>query len=400
MALRLAAAGTPAAPGLSSVGARNHTANRAIPRLLLAACMGLLIGGCDQPAAPESGSVTINERMSATPDAGFARAYEPRPFTFPADHGAHPEFATEWWYFTGNLHTDDDVRFGYQLPLFRVGLKPGPAATDSDWRSRQLFMGHLAVSELDRQRHHRSERFSRAAAGLAGATASPLRVWLGPWQVSGSAAPGETFPLQLSASDNGFGIALELSRGDRPIVLQGDRGLSQKGAAAGNASYYYSMTRLPTSGRLLIGDEVFRVSGNSWFDREWSSSALAPDQAGWDWFALQLDDGRDLMFYRMRGVDGHAQRFSKGVIVGADGDVTPLTHDQVELSVQRQWKTADGVRYPLSWRLRVPEHGLDLAVDAAFDDQLMDLTVHYWEGAVVVGGSHSGVGYLELSGYR
>lgn len=370
--------------------------------LALAVCLAMLLTGCDRSSpVPDGGpTVTVGERMSATPDPGFARAYEPRAFSFPADHGPHPEYATEWWYFTGNLSAMNGSRFGYQLTLFRVGLKPGEAAADSHWRSRQLLMGHLAISDIDRRQHHRAERFSRAAAGLAGATAVPLKVWLGPWTISGSTAAEQAFPLRLTAADNGFGLDLELSRGDRPIVLQGDRGLSQKGAEAGNASYYYSLTRLPTRGRLTIGDNTFDVSGDSWFDREWSSSALASDQAGWDWFALQLDDGRDLMFYRMRGKDGQSQQFSQGVIVGADGQVTRLGYDQVELTPGRHWTAADGTRYPLRWRLRVPGHGLDLDIDAAFDEQLMDLTVQYWEGSVVVKGSHPGVGYLELSGYQ
>ena len=375
--------------------------NHSVTALVLTACLAVLVSACERPSpAPNgNGSVTVGERMSATPDPGFARAYRPRAFSFPADHGPHPEFATEWWYFTGNLQAENGSRFGYQLTLFRVGLAPGQPAKDSSWRSRQLLMGHLAVSDIDNRQHHRAERFSRAAAGLAGATASPLQVWLGPWRISGAADSEQAFPLRLSAADTGFGIDLELSRGNKPIVLQGDRGLSQKGAEAGNASYYYSMPRLPTRGRVTIGDTTLSVDGNSWFDREWSSSALAPDQAGWDWFALQLDDGRDLMFYQMRGKDGRPQRFSKGVLIAADGHVTPLAHDEVELSVQDDWEGADGTRYPLRWRLSVPGHGLDLDVDAAFDDQLMDLTVQYWEGAVVVDGSNSGVGYLELSGY-
>ena len=367
--------------------------------LALAAGLAVLVAGCDRPAPTPGGGVDVGARMSATPDPGFARAYRPRDFVFPADHGPHPAFATEWWYFTGNLQSADGAHFGYQLTLFRVGLKPGEAPDDSPWRSHQLLMGHLAVSDIDRRQHHRAERFSRAAAGLAGATTSPLRVWLGPWTISGSVASETAFPLQLSAADAAFGLDLVLSPSAKPVVLQGDRGLSQKGAEPGNASYYYSMTRLPTRGRLTIGERTFDASGDSWFDREWSSSALAPDQAGWDWFALQLDDGRDLMYYQMRGRDGRPQRFSKGVIVAADGQVTPLAHDQVELTVQRRWTAENGTTYPLRWRLHVPAHGLDLDVDAAFDDQLMDLAVHYWEGAVTVGGSHRGVGYLELSGY-
>ena len=183
------------------------------------------------------------------------------------------------------------------------------------------------------------------------------------------------------------------------MVLQGEQGLSRKGASPGNASYYYSFTRLPTHGEIRVGEARYSVQGSSWFDREWSSSALAADQAGWDWFALQLDDGRDLMFYRMRGRDGEAQRFSKGVLVEADGSSYPLTLEDVQAKPTRTWQSADGVTYPVAWRLQIPRHGLDLNVQAVFDAQEMRHRVRYWEGAVRVSGSQRGVGYLELSGY-
>jgi predicted secreted hydrolase len=363
----------------------------------------LLASACEAPPDGDGSAaverVRVDEGMAGTPDPGFARALAPREFVFPADHGPHPAYATEWWYFTGNLTDAGGRRFGYQLTLFRVGLEPGEPAGDSDWRAHQIYMGHLAVSDAAGRRHYRAERFSRAAAGLAGADTSPLRVWLGPWHIAGSEGPATPFPLRLSADDADFAIELAVERGVKAIVLQGDRGLSQKGAAPGNASYYYSMTRLPTQGRLRLGDDWFDVTGNSWFDREWSSSALAEDQAGWDWFALHLDDGRDLMFYRMRGKDGAAQRFSKGVLVDRDGGKQALTLADVELAEQRWWTADDGTRYPVAWRLSLPAHGIALDVVAAFDAQEMDVTVRYWEGAVDISGTHGGVGYLEMSGY-
>lgn len=368
-------------------------------RILLPLSLALLTACGPAVEAPDDAGtgIRVDQRMGALPDPGFARALAPRAFEFPADHGAHPGFATEWWYFTGNLQRADGGRFGYQLTLFRVGLKPGTPDDDSDWRARQLYMGHLAVSDIAARRHLSAERFARAAAGLAGAEPEPLRVWLGPWSIHGS--PGTTFPLQLRAATGDIEIALTLERGDRPLVLQGEQGLSRKGAAPGNASYYYSFTRLPTRGEIRIGETRHRVQGQSWFDREWSSSALAADQAGWDWFALQLEDGRDLMFYRMRGRDGRAQPFSRGVLVEADGSSRALTPDQVQATPTRTWQGADGTRYPVAWRLQVPQHGLDLRVEAAFEAQEMRHRVRYWEGAVAVSGSHRGVGYLELSGY-
>ena len=366
----------------------------------LFAAVAVLLAACEPGKPPDhqdSVGIQIAERMAATPDPGFARALGPRAFSFPDDHGPHPAFATEWWYFTGNLRGDDGTRLGYQLTLFRIGLKPGPPDDASDWRAHQIYMGHLAVSDIDAGLHYSAERFSRAAAGLAGARARPLRVWLGAWSIEGAEAG--LFPVRLHAGTPEISLDLTLIKNGKKLILQGEGGFSRKGSAAGNASYYYSFSRLPTRGTVRLGEREFRVEGNSWFDREWSSSALAPDQAGWDWFALQLDDGRDLMFYRMRDKQGHAQAFSNGVLVNADGGEQRLGPDQVQLSPTRTWRTDDGVEYPLGWRMRIPGQGLDLQIDAAFDDQEMRHTVRYWEGAVKVTGSHAGVGYLELSGY-
>lgn len=371
-------------------------------RLVIGLTLSLtvLLSACDRSAAPimeEGNGMTLLEGMGGTPDPGFDRAIEARDFEFPADHGPHSGFATEWWYFTGNLFSPDQRRFGYQLTLFRIGLAPGQPSDDSEWRTHEMYMGHFAVSDTSESKHYHDERFSRSAAGLAGAQADPLKVWLGPWSIVGEAT--STFPLTLRADSDDFALELTLERGSKQAVLQGERGLSQKSAAPGNASYYYSHTRLPSSGWVRIGATRFEVSGNSWFDREWSSSALADDQAGWDWFALQLDDGRDLMFYRMRGTDGRAQRFSKGVLVDATGTAMPLTLQDVDVMPIRYWRSANGEGYPVAWTLGIPSQGIDLEVEAVFDEQLMETTVSYWEGAVDVRGSHPGVGYLEMSGY-
>ena len=354
---------------------------------------------CDrsQPDTAQPISISVSQRLGSAVDPAFERALKPRPFNFPEDHGAHPEFANEWWYFTGNLWTDEGARFGYQLTLFRVALKPGEPLDDSAWRSQQLYMGHLAISNITEQQHLGAERFSRAAAGLAGAQSTPLHIWIGPWSIK--SVNEHLFPLRLSAEAAEIAIDLTLSGDATAMVLQGDEGLSKKGAAAGNASYYYSYTRLPTSGRIRWQDQTIQVNGNSWFDREWSSSALSDDQSGWDWFALQLDDGRDLMFYRMRDKQGQAQRFSQGVLIDQDGRVQPLSLQNTRLDPIEYWRSSDAVSYPTKWRLQIPGQQIDLQVTAAFNEQEMRLSVYYWEGAVTVTGSHSGVGYLELSGY-
>lgn len=359
-------------------------------------CMCLLVTACDRTPPVSPPVVRVAQVMGAAPDAGFARAIESRPFRFPQDHGAHPDYATEWWYLTGNLHTDSGRRFGYQFTLFRVGLRPGEPAGDSAWRTRQVYLGHLAISDAAGAQHHSAERFARAAAGLAGAQLSPFEVWLGPWSVQAD----EAFSLlELSAQTDDIGLELRLQADASPLVLQGERGLSRKSATPGNASYYYSLTRLPTEGELRIGETRYRVQGNSWMDREWSSSALDRDQVGWDWFALQLDDGRDLMYYQLRDAVASAHAISSGSLVGPDGQVQSLRPGQVTLTPLRYWQAGDGARYPVGWRLQVAEPALDLEVQALFDDQRMEHSVRYWEGAVDVDGSHRGRGYLELSGY-
>ncbi len=364
--------------------------------LLAVMLSAIVLSACDAPPSSSAPTLRVDEAMGGLPDPGFARAFESREFRFPQDHGAHPAFATEWWYLTGNLADENQRRFGYQLTLFRVGLRPGEAVQDSDWRSNQVYMGHLAISDIAGARHYSAERFSRAAAGLAGARVTPFEVWLGPWSLR---AENDLFPLMLEAQHKDFGLSLQIQSGDKPVVLQGERGLSRKSATPGNASYYYSYTRLPTRGELRIGEAFYSVRGDSWMDREWSSSALDEDQVGWDWFALQLDDGRELMFYQLRTRQGGVHAFSRGSLVEQDVSVRSLLPAQVTLTPLRYWQAGDGSRYPIDWRLQVAHLQLDLEVAALLDDQLMDHTVNYWEGAVDVSGSHRGRGYLELSGY-
>ncbi|MGB5472426.1 MAG: lipocalin-like domain-containing protein [Gammaproteobacteria bacterium] len=358
--------------------------------------LALLVSACETGPPATAPMVRVDQVLGAEPDPGFARALEPRDFQFPQDHGAHPEFATEWWYLTGNLQSESGRRFGYQFTLFRVGLRPGEPVKDSMWRTNQIYMGHMAISDIDEARHYSAERFARAAAGLAGARVAPYEVWLGPWSMH---ADTGLFPLTVSAQNEDTGFSLQLQSGDKPLVLQGDHGLSRKSATPGNASYYYSFTRLPTRGELRTGDTVYTVQGDSWMDHEWSSSALDRTQAGWDWFALQLDDGREVMYYQLRNKQGEAHPFSRGSLVEKDGGVRTLLPDQVKLTPLRYWQAEDGARYPVSWRLQVDGFQLDLEVQALLDDQQMDHSVRYWEGAVDVSGSHTGRGYLELSGY-
>jgi predicted secreted hydrolase len=363
------------------------------------ALAALLMRSPPQPA----GDIAVSSALGGADDnAGYHRAYQPRPFHFPSDHGPHPEFRNEWWYVTGNLIDTTGRQFGYQLTIFRIALSPTAPPADSPWRANQVYMGHFALTDVTGNRHYGFERFGRGALGLAGAQATPFRVWLEDWVLTG--AESDLFPLRIRARENDIAIDLTLEAG-KPVVLQGDRGLSQKSVEPGNASYYYSHTRMPTRGTVRVDGRNFAVNGASWLDREWSTSALGPDQSGWDWFALQLDDGRELMFYRLRRQDGGMDSFSKGVWVETDGQTRRLQWSDVALQPLGEWispHTRD--RYPAGWRLRLPADNMELTVTPKVADQEMRLTVRYWEGAVAVSGrtgdrAVSGQGYLEMTRY-
>ncbi|RZU99153.1 lipocalin-like domain-containing protein [Spiribacter vilamensis] len=350
---------------------------------------------------PRPAAQSLAAAMGPSDDAdAYARVTGPRALSFPADHGAHPDHRTEWWYFTGNLTSESGDDYGFQLTLFRTALAPEAKDRPSDWATRQVWMGHFAVTDLARGEHRAAERYQRGALGLAGATTRPVRVWMDDWEIR-SDDPDTLFPLTIKADDPQTGIAVDLAiDAARPHVLQGDAGYSQKGEDPANASRYYSYTRLAAEGEVAFADSTASVTGSAWLDREWSTSALDADQAGWDWFALQLEDGRDLMVYRLRRNDGETDRHSAGILVEPDGSSRTLTAEDFRLTAQRYWTSPrTGSRYPVAWELRLPEEGMTLVVEARLDDQEMPTTVRYWEGAVAVEGTASGVGYLEMTGY-
>lgn len=332
--------------------------------------------------------------------SGFARAFEPRPFEFPRDHGPHPEFQTEWWYYTGNLETNDGQAFGFQLTFFRRGLTPGTVQRASSWGTNQVYLAHFALTDVAEGRFEATERFSRGAAGLAGAQADPYHVWLENWSVQ--ALDGER--VRLRASDDDRAIDLTLTP-QKPPIGHGDQGLSPKSAMPGNASYYYSFTRLVAEGDISRGDERLPVRGSAWMDHEYSTSALAPDQVGWDWLSLQLDNGWDVMYFQLRRADGSIEPVSSGSLVAPDGTVTPIRRDDVALEVLDTWTSPhSGARYPSRWRVQLPAANLDLIVEPLIADQELNVSFIYWEGAVRVTGTQAGSpvtgrGYIELTGY-
>ena len=334
--------------------------------------------------------------LADAPDA-FERITGPRPLAFPADHAVHPGYRSEWWYFTGNLFDAEGRRFGMQFTLFRFGLAAGDSrpTLDSVFAADAVWMAHLAVSDVAERRFLHRERFARGALGLAGATEDVW--WLRDWTVERTEAG---WRLRADAGDFALDLALDAAK---PVVLQGDAGYSQKGPAPGNASRYYTFPRLIADGTVRIDDRAHAVEGTAWLDREWGSSQLGPGIEGWDWFALQLDDGRDLMLYRLRTEQGSASPFSAGALVAADGTARILRRADFDLDPVRRWRDPDGVGWPVAWRVRVPAAGLDLAIEPAFDEQQWRTGVRYWEGAIdaldAATGDSLGLGYLELSGY-
>ncbi len=354
-------------------------------------------------------SLSPVEALAGSDTVGYARALEPRAFRFPQDHGPHPEFRTEWWYVTANLTAPDGRAFGAQLTFFRSALVPELPERESAWNTNQLWMAHAAITDVAGERHLYAERFAREAVGLAGARAAPLRVWLEDWEIR--ASPDATsqlphpFPLELSATDEGWAIHLILDEG-KPPVFHGEDGLSQKGPEPGNASYYFSFTRLPTQGSLVLEGETVPVTGLAWIDREWSTSALGPAHTGWDWFSIQLSDGRELMFFELRREDGTRDPLNHGSLVAPDGTREPLNAHQVEIEALGSWESPlDGARYPSGWRLRVPHRGIDLEITPKLRNQEMNLAFRYWEGTVWVEGlgvegDVVGDGYVELTGYE
>ena len=349
-----------------------------------------------------SNRITLTSALANDDTVGYRRANKLRDFKFPSDHGAHPGFKTEWWYYTGNLHTESGREFGFQFTIFRSAVRPDTTQGESTWASNDIYMGHFTVTDIKSGKFYASERFSRSGNQLAGAVADPFYVWLEDWQVKldGESSPDGRMPVMLIARAEDAELELHLAP-LKPIVLQGDKGLSQKSSAAGNASYYYSMTRLDSKGTVKIGNNSFEVTGLSWMDREWSTSALGKDQVGWDWFSLHLPDGRDLMYYQLRLTDGSPDPLSKGVIVEPDGTKKEFTAADIELSVQDYWDSPLGGTYPSAWTLNVERLGIALNLKSLLPNQELDVTVRYWEGAVSVktGSGDTGRGYVEMTGY-
>lgn len=368
-----------------------------VPRCVrLAAALAL-------PLALAAARPTAAAPADTTAD-GFRMAVAPYTFRFPRDHASHPDTRTEWWYFTGHLRAGSR-RFGYELTFFRVGVRPRRGPEASAWALHDIYLAHLALTDETRGRFRFHERVERPSLGLAGADTSRLHVWVGDWTCA-RGPDGRTIRLGARAPD--FALALELTP-LKPPVIHGEGGVSRKGEGRGRATHYVSFTRLATGGTLTVGGRVLVVEGVSWMDHEFGSDALTPDEAGWDWWSVQLDDGRELMLYRLRRRDGTSEPASSGTLVERDGRSVHLPLAAFSTEATGEWTSArSGARYPSGWRLRVPRAGLDLDVTPTVRDQELVSTgpagLTYWEGSVRVRGTAggrpvTGVGYVELTGY-
>lgn len=324
-------------------------------------------------------------------------------FEFPRDHASHPEFKLEWWYYTGNVQTSAGRRFGYQVTFFRVGVDRAPV-NPSAWAVRDLFMAHLAISDPEGGRYRFDEKLTRAGPGWSGAETDRYRVWNEDWR-AGLSEPGRH---TIHAVGRGVGVELQLDEGKAPAI-NGIGGISQKGAQAGNASHYYSLTRMPTRGTLVVDGERFEVQGESWMDHEFGTSFLEREQQGWDWLSLQLDDGRELMIYQLRRGDGSRDPRSSGTLVDRDGRTTHLDASAFTLAAAgRRFKSESGADYPIEWTVTVPGAGLALRVSTPLANQELVTPaagIAYWEGLVDVTGTSRGSriggrGYLEMTGYK
>ena len=384
-----------------------------------------------EPPAAAAGA-SLLPLLSEEDTAGFARATEPGAIEFPRDLGPHNDYQTEWWYYTGNLETADGRPFGYQLTFFRRALTPDseqsavsseqlavnsklsaegsdasiqPSAfnlqpSDSSWRANQVYLAHFTISDIVEEAFYPAERFSRGVAGLAGAQADPYRVWLEDWSAE-AVAPGV---VRLQARTDEVALDLTLTQ-SLPPVLHGDEGLSLKGPEPGNASYYYSIVQQETAGAVTVDGRRYEVTGLSWKDHEYSTSALSPGAIGWDWFSLQLDSGAALMFFQIRRQDGTLESFSSGSFITPDGEVRPLGLDEWQLEVTDTWTSpTSGAEYPAGWRIRLPSLDLELTGRPQMANQELNVSTVYWEGAVSFSGTIGGQpvsarGYIEMTGY-
>src|SRR6202166_2148849 len=348
---------------------------------------GALIPGLGRKAARAQGVAGLDKDAE-----GFAPVVPGRIFSSPADHGPHPDFRIEWWYLTANLVDSTGTAFGVQWTLFRQAMQPGAQA--EGWANQQLWMAHAAVTRADT--HCTSEKFARGGVGQAGVETGPFRAWIDSWEMrGGEAMRADTIaPLEITASAADFAYALRLDA-DRPLVLQGEAGYSRK-SERGQASYYFSQPYFRATGSITIDDRPVKVTGQAWMDREWSSQPLASDQTGWDWFSLHLNSSEKLMLFRLRQTDG--KDYCSGNWISREGKSEQLAPADIKMTPMAP-TDVEGRKLPTAWRIEIPARGVTIESVPLNATSWMATSFPYWEGPISFKGSHTGVGYLEMTGY-
>ena len=367
--------------------------------LVIAAVVGFGIS-LIEPADGATITAFTDIALPAQDLSAYARAINPWDWQFPRDHAAHPAFQTEWWYYTGNLATEAGRRFGFQFTIFRRAISPLEITSDSEFRTNDIYLAHFTISDIAAQSFHHDVRYSRGGGGLAGATADPrYRVWLEDWQIN--ALTEDATRQAISAASDGFALDLQLEQ-VKPPALQGDKGLSPKSQEPGNASYYYSLSRLITQGSITILDQTFKVQGNTWMDHEFSTSALGENAQGWDWFGLIFDNDSELMIGQIRQTDGSLQPAFGGLLVYPDGSTRYLGASDFTITATDIWISPHtNAEYPAGWDIEIRGTGgfrFDVT-PLQPDQELHTAGIQYWEGAVAISGDVTGYGYAELTGY-
>lgn len=349
-------------------------------------------------------SVTLGISQAQMRSSEFRQALPGYTFQFPADFFSHEDYRIEWWYYTGNLEDGSGRPFGYQLTFFRVGLEGTKKIQNpSRWKIDNVYFAHMTVTDIEGNKFYPFERINRKGLNNAGAKTDRLLVWNEDWVLT---RRGKAH--RLRAVQNGVGLDLALVP-VKDLVIHGEHGVSVKGKGEGNASHYFSYTRMNTTGKIILNDEVFKVTGTSWMDHEFSSNQLSEEQAGWDWFSLKLDNQVEIMLYQMRLKDGGIDPFSSGTLVLPDSQAKHLKLSEFSIAPQNQWTSEKtGITYPADWELILPEHQTRLRVIPDIPDQelsnLRSISGSYWEGSVTVRGTYEGrpvegKGYVELVGY-
>ncbi|WP_394141800.1 lipocalin-like domain-containing protein [Vibrio chagasii] len=365
---------------------------------LSALSLGLLsLWGCDKAdpnSAQNMGSILGGN--SEQQSHQFSPVIKGVELSFPKDHQAHPNFRHEWWYLTANLIDEDGNALGVQWTQFRFAAAPKNSVEQTKqtaWQSQQIYMAHSAVTTEDK--HYADEKWSRDQAELAGVNTSPFRVYLDDWQWTSST--DDLFPATLNANSEQFGYSLTLTS-DAPYQKQGEQGYSTKSSDGKVASYYYSQPFINVSGDVTIDGVTHQVSGKGWIDREWSSQFLLDSQQGWDWFALRLNNETTLVAFQLRNSTTGEASYASARLMQQDGSGMVISQQYITLTAIKQTEI-DGRNYPTEWQISIPSQQIELTVSALNSNAKMPLSVPYWEGPIVIEGTHSGTGYMELTGY-